>query len=129
MRRPVRFFHQFIREADQIWIDEDDGEKIVNIAYDGTGWHVDIMQLGAEQTQDPVLGPVRFSAQARLVPWYVVVNDLVGGFAVSHIDKPLSEQNFQDGEGDLFDSVTRELADYIVGLHNAQLEGGGPDEP
>lgn len=65
---------------------------------------------------------VRFTDKAFEVPWYVVVNDLVGGWAVSHIDKPLSLQRFQLGEGDLFDAVTKELAEYVVGLHNARLE-------
>lgn len=55
------------------------------------------------------------------LPWYVVVNDLVGGWAVSHIDKPLSEQDYRQGEGDLFDSLTKELAEYIVDLHNRKI--------
>lgn len=55
------------------------------------------------------------------IRWYVVVNDLIGGWAVSHIDKPLSAQDFQHGEGDIFDSLTKELAEYIVVLHHAHL--------
>lgn len=74
---------------------------------------------------DYSLGPVRFTVRACQVPWYVVVNDLVGGWAVSHVDKPLSEQDFRNGEGDLFDCLTKELADYIVGLHNTRIGGGG----
>lgn len=54
--------------------------------------------------------------------WYVVVNDLVGGWAVSHIDKPLSEQDARQGEGDIFDCCSRPVAEYIVLLHNTRLQ-------
>lgn len=30
--------------------------------------------------------------------WYVVVDDLAGGFAISTVDKPLSKHDFRNGE-------------------------------
>jgi hypothetical protein len=63
-----------------------------------------------------------FTEEVLSVRWYVVVNDLVGGFSISHINKPLSEQNRRQGEGELFDSATEVLARYVVGMHNAHLD-------
>ena len=54
--------------------------------------------------------------------WYVVVNDLIGGYAISHINKPLSEHNYKAGEGELGDFLTQEIAEHIVELHNWEIQ-------
>jgi hypothetical protein len=69
--------------------------------------------------------PIEKPKDGRFYPfnlkWYPVVNDLVGGWAVSHIDKPLSEQDPRKGEGDIADSLTKEIAEYICLLHNTHM--------
>lgn len=55
------------------------------------------------------------------VPWYVAVNDLVGGWSVSHVDKPLSQQDFRKGEGEIADFCSEAAAQHIVKLHNDWL--------
>jgi len=47
-RRPVRFFHHFIKEQGQIWLEPD--QVLVNVEYDGTGWHLDVAEMGPEQS-------------------------------------------------------------------------------
>lgn len=46
-RRPVRFFHFFIPEDGQIWLDGTD--QIVNVEYSAEGWHIDVMEEGPIQ--------------------------------------------------------------------------------
>lgn len=64
--------------------------------------------------------------QAR---WYAVVNDLVGGWAVSTIDKPLSQLDPTASEGELADFCSEEIARHIAELHNAWVEGRAPITP
>lgn len=54
--------------------------------------------------------------------WYVVVNDLVGGYSISHVDKPLSQQDPTKGEGEIADFITKEVAEHIARLHNGYVE-------
>jgi predicted acetyltransferase len=50
--------------------------------------------------------------------WFVVVDDLIGGFAISTVDKPLSEIDFADRSVFVVAEVlSKELGDYIVYLH------------
>lgn len=58
------------------------------------------------------------------VQWYAVINDLVGGWAISTVDKPLAEHDFSK---DLVvgDFLTEEIARYIVNLHNALISTSG----
>ena len=51
-------------------------------------------------------------------PWYVVENDLTGGWAIGLYDKPLSEYNFKTEAvvADMFSS--REMAALIVDVMN-----------
>jgi hypothetical protein len=46
-RRPVRFFHHFIPEDGQIWLDGT--AQIVNVEYTAEGWHIDVMEEGQIQ--------------------------------------------------------------------------------
>lgn len=59
------------------------------------------------------------------VRWFAVVNDLIGGWAVSHVDKPLSQQDWEQGEGEIADFCTEAVARHIVDLHNAWVEQSG----
>lgn len=53
------------------------------------------------------------------VPWYAVVNDLIGGWAVSTVDAPLSDNSGLD----IADFVSEDVARHIAALHNAWLGG------
>jgi hypothetical protein len=53
--------------------------------------------------------------------WYVVVDDVVDGFAISSTDKPLSEHNYRRGERHWIEVAAKEIADYIVISHNRTL--------
>lgn len=50
--------------------------------------------------------------------WYVVVNDLVGGWGISNVDKPYSQHNFKSGDVMLGEFISKPLAEYVVALHN-----------
>lgn len=50
--------------------------------------------------------------------WYVVLDDLVGGWAVANVDKPLSAHNYEKGERHWIECFTKELAEYLVEFHN-----------
>lgn len=50
--------------------------------------------------------------------WYVIVDDLVGGFSISHINTPASQQDHRIGEGSIADFMSKEIAEHIVVLHN-----------
>lgn len=52
------------------------------------------------------------------VRWFVVINDVVGGWSVSNVDKPLSEQDHSKGEFELFECWDKDSAQYIVALHH-----------
>lgn len=60
MRRPARFFHHFIREDGQIWLD--DGEEIVNVEYTAEGWHIDVVEYGADQDLSVEHGRAQFKS-------------------------------------------------------------------
>jgi hypothetical protein len=54
--------------------------------------------------------------------WFVVVNDLVGGWSIANVDKPLSEMNFHSGgEREVGDFWSKEIAEHIVKMHNIYL--------
>lgn len=59
------------------------------------------------------------------VPWYAVVNDVIGGWAICNVDKPCSQQsiNPEDGEIEIADFIQEDVARYIVRLHNERLAG------
>lgn len=53
--------------------------------------------------------------------WYVVLDDIVGGWAVSTIDKPLSEMDYRKNERHWIECAVKEHAQYIVDLHNREI--------
>lgn len=55
--------------------------------------------------------------------WFVVDNDLAGGFALSAYDKPLSEQDVAEGEGGIADFCDGEIARHVGTLHNSWVDG------
>ncbi len=58
--------------------------------------------------------------------WYVVVNDVVGGWSVSNVDKPISQQDPKNGEWEIADFVTRDEAEAIAAEHNMRF--GEPEQ-
>jgi hypothetical protein len=63
------------------------------------------------------------SLRLQKVPWFVVQDDVIGGWAISNVDKPVSEIDTRDGsEFVITDFISKALADYIVGLHNWNIE-------
>jgi hypothetical protein len=61
------------------------------------------------------------AADLLAVPWYVVVDDCIGGVAVANVDKPTSQHDHSAGEGEIASFLHEEAARYIVALHNASL--------
>lgn len=65
--------------------------------------------------------------------FYAVVNDLVGGWAVSEHNKPLSQHNTPAGEHDIADFMSKTWAVRIADLLNASeqlreaIENAGPE--
>lgn len=55
--------------------------------------------------------------------WYPVVDDCIGGYAVSNVDKPVSGHDHDAGEGAIADFVDERVAKHIAELHNAWLDG------
>ncbi len=55
--------------------------------------------------------------------WYVVENDIVGGWAISPYDKPLSEHNTTSSEPERYiaDAMSKRTAAHIVEIHNSWL--------
>lgn len=55
--------------------------------------------------------------------WYPVVNDLIGGWCVSTVDKPLSSLEHGQGYYIVAETTTLEAAQYIACLHNERQYG------
>lgn len=54
--------------------------------------------------------------------WFVVQNDLVGGWAVANAALPLSQLEYSKGQTGIADFLSRVAANHIVRLHNLSLE-------
>ena len=52
--------------------------------------------------------------------WYAVVDDLIGGYSASTVDKPVSQHRSPD-EFDVASFMDEETARHIVELHNRSL--------
>jgi hypothetical protein len=66
----------------------------------------------------------RFEAALALildVPWYATINDLIGGWSVSNVDKPASLRDHREGDVAVADFMEKRCARHIVSLHNASL--------
>lgn len=62
--------------------------------------------------------------------WYVLIDDLVGGYAIANVDKKrVSALNWHQGERTFVDLIiSEELAHYIVGLHNYLHKSRFPEQ-
>lgn len=80
--------------------------------------------LAIPQEPMPEIKDRSFSDQG----WYAVVDDCIGGWAISNVDKPTSEQYYRKGELELGSFLTEEMARYIVGLHNYLHRTRFPDQ-
>lgn len=78
---------------------------------------------GTPRTEGPTTltwGELRALAeQATPGPWYAVVNDLIGGWAVATVDKPCSAHNHEAGEGEVADFVHEADARFIAAVRTA----------
>lgn len=53
--------------------------------------------------------------------WFVVQDDLIGGWAITTVDKPLSEIDFREpGTYVVAEMISKDMADYVVYLHENQ---------
>lgn len=53
--------------------------------------------------------------------WFVVVDDLIGGWAVATVNKPLGDIDVRQlGVYVVAEMISKEIADYIVYLHEQQ---------
>lgn len=53
--------------------------------------------------------------------WFVVVDDVTGGWAIATVDKPLSEINFREpGVYVVADMISLDMASYVVHLHERE---------
>lgn len=63
----------------------------------------------------------------RAEPLYVIVNDLIGGVALSHVDKPRSEIDSRpvspESDAVVADMIALCYAELFVQMWNAALEG------
>lgn len=65
--------------------------------------------------------PALTAAGLLRVPWYVVPEDVIGGWAVANVDLPVGDQDPNLGHRALAEFVHRELAQVVVTQHNATL--------
>ena len=54
--------------------------------------------------------------------WYVVPNDLVGGWSIATVNKPMSQQNQLLRRVFIADVASKALGEHIVALHNTSRE-------
>lgn len=55
--------------------------------------------------------------------WYILIDDLVGGWSVANVDKGrVSEPDWAQGEVTVADLISEEIAHYIVKRHNLSLD-------
>ena len=66
-------------------------------------------------------------SEIRRHRWYAVLNDTIGGYAVSNVNKPVSKLEYRRGEVEVACFVTQDDAEHIADLHNRwinQQRGG-----
>lgn len=55
--------------------------------------------------------------------WYVLVDDLIGGYAIANVDKQrTSALDWRQGDSELGSLVSQEVAEHIVRMHNLRLD-------
>lgn len=55
--------------------------------------------------------------------WYPVVNDLIGGWAVATVDKPLADVRIEPSSDEFWvlDTISEEIARHVSDLHNREM--------
>jgi hypothetical protein len=56
-----------------------------------------------------------------LKPWYVVPNDVIGGWSIASVDKPVSALLPHAREFEIMDCLDKSTAQHIVTMHNESL--------
>lgn len=54
--------------------------------------------------------------------WYAVVDDTIGGYNISNIDKPTSQASPYNGEFEIGCFMTKAMAQHVADIHNAWWE-------
>lgn len=54
--------------------------------------------------------------------WFVVIEDTIGGYAISNKDKPVSMHDWRQGDIVVGEFVSKEIAEYIARMHNLRLD-------
>jgi hypothetical protein len=67
--------------------------------------------------------------EAMSVKWFPVVDDTIGGAAVSTVDKPISAHDYRKGDFVVAHFISFAYADYLAGLHNRRLAQRGGQDP
>ena len=57
------------------------------------------------------------------VPWYAVVDNLIGGWAVATADKTCADLDWQAGEVQVANFIGEQTARHIAELHNKSTNG------
>lgn len=65
--------------------------------------------------------PITPDEQVRCY-WYVVENDLIGGWSISNVNKPESQQDPYEGEFEIATFVIKEVAEHMAEVHNTWWE-------
>lgn len=55
------------------------------------------------------------------VPWYVIKNDLIGGWSIGTEDKPMSQYEYPGEHRVIGDIISKEMAEHIIEGHNLYL--------
>lgn len=50
--------------------------------------------------------------------WYVVVDNLIGGFVISNVDKTTQDMNHYEGDFEIANFMSRPSAQHMADLHN-----------
>jgi hypothetical protein len=59
----------------------------------------------------------------RRVRWFVLVDDVAGGWTVANVDKGrVSALDYRQGDSTVGEFLSEELALYIVKMHNLRLD-------
>lgn len=54
--------------------------------------------------------------------WFAVVNDLIGGWSVSNVDKPSSDTDSTNGEYEIGCFLSEGIARHVAASHNDWLD-------
>lgn len=78
------------------------------------------------QPTEPPQRPVEDYERALMeATWYSVIDDTIGGYAVSTVDRPISGHGIRD----IFvgDFMTKMISEHVAELHNHYLRQFGSD--